>query len=326
MNPPSSTTASNDDAAPWSRHWQQTLQGSINLAGGDPVASALRQSWAAQVPTLQSCPRVADIGSGPAILARLMLQLGWKPRPDAVWWCVDHAALTDGWRHSLPDAVRVLDRTDFATTPPPDGPMDALVSNFGLEYVSLTAVAQALPLWLKPKGRLRAVMHAQGSVIDQASRESADDLHLALQEVNLHALALPLVRDMASAPTDPVQRMMHGVDSRDAYNAGVDRLKQAMEERGRASPVLMDLLRAATQVLRQLKDTGETVAMQALQQQRDTYLAEWNRLKQMMASALSEGDAQRWVLVLREAGLTDVRLQRLECPLGLVGWNIQAGA
>jgi xanthine/CO dehydrogenase XdhC/CoxF family maturation factor len=79
-------------------------------------------------------------------------------------------------------------------------------------------------------------------------------------------------------------------------------------------------------VLRQLKDTGETVAMQALQQQRDTYLAEWNRLKQMMASALSEGDAQRWVLVLREAGLTDVRLQRLECPLGLVGWNIQAGA
>lgn len=326
MNLPSSTTTSHDAAAPWSRHWQQTLQGSINLAADDPVAGTLRQYWAAQVPTLQACPRVADIGSGPAILARLMLQLGWKPRPDAAWWCVDQAALGDGWRHSLPAAVRVLDRTNFATTPPPDGPMDALVSNFGLEYMPLPAVVHALPTWLKPEGRLFAVVHAQGSVIDQASRESAADLQLALQDVDLYALAIPLVHDMASAPSDPMQRMMHGVETRDAYNAGVDRLKQAMEDRGRASPVLMDLLRAATQVLRQLKDTGQAAAVQALHQQRDAYQAEWSRLNQMIASALHEDDAQRWASAFQEAGLSGVQLQRLECPLGLVAWNIRAGA
>jgi crotonobetainyl-CoA:carnitine CoA-transferase CaiB-like acyl-CoA transferase len=88
----------------------------------------------------------------------------------------------------------------------------------------------------------------------------------------------------------------------------------------------MDLLRAATQVLRQLKDTGEAATEQALLQQRDAYRAEWRRLKQMMASALSEDDAKRWASALQEMGLSDVQLRPLECPLGLVAWNIQAGA
>jgi cell division protein FtsL len=88
----------------------------------------------------------------------------------------------------------------------------------------------------------------------------------------------------------------------------------------------MDMLHAATQVLRQLKDIGQAAAEHALQQQGQAYEAEWRRLQQMQSSALSEDGAKQWVQTFEEAGMVNVQLRPLECALGLVAWNIQARA
>lgn len=316
-----------DPSHAWSQHWQQTLTGSIDLLASDPVATALRTHWQSQIPALQLAGAIADVGSGPAILARLMSSLGWTPAPPAVWWCIDAAHLGSAWQHALPASIRVLDQTPFDTAEPPHGPVDALVSNFGLEYLPLRSIAQAVPRWLRPNGIFNAVLHARGSVIDAVSREHAGDLRMALEDVRLPALAKDLVSALATAPADPVQRMMHGVETRDAYNAGVDRLKQVMEDRGRPSAVLMDLLRATTQVIRDLKTVGEPAAQRTLEQLQAVYEGERRRLDQMLASALDETAAAHWRTTLQEsAGLKHLELERLDCGIGTVAWNLRSAA
>ena len=104
------------------------------------------------MPRLRACPNIVDVGSGPAVLARLMLSLDWTLEPPVRWWCVDQAQLGMGWRHALPSAVRVLDETRFEASSAPEGPADALVSNFGLEYLPARAAAQAPPRGLTPQG------------------------------------------------------------------------------------------------------------------------------------------------------------------------------
>ena len=316
--------ASPQTVAPWSDHWRRTLTGSIDLQGADPVAQALRGLWAQRVTTLKACHQIVDVGSGPAILARLMASLDWTLAAPTTWWCIDQAQLGLGWQQSMPSGVRVREQTRFEDSLPLEGPVDALVSNFGLEYVGLQALVLALPRWLKPHGQLEAVLHARGSLIDVASREHAADLRLALHEVELPKLGAALVEALATAPSDPLPRMMHGVEVRDAYNAGVDRLKQVMEERGRPSAVLMDLLHGFTHTLRQVTQIGADAAVQQMARQGQAYETELARLTQMQASALDDSEVGAWRSALQAAlsGHRTLSVHRVECPLGLVAWNL----
>ncbi len=320
--PAMSTTA--DAVQPWTEHWARTLSGSIDLQADDPVARALRGWWNSRIGTLRSCPRIVDVGSGPAILPRLMVRLGWTPELPTRWWCVDQAELGTDWQQTLPSAVQVLDRTCFEASLAPEGPVDALVSNFGLEYLPMWALAKALPAWLHPRGHIQAVLHARGSVIDQVSREHAADLELALRGVKLHQHAQELAKAMATAPSDPLQRMMHGVEVRDAYNQAVDQLKQHMDARGRASAVLLDMLHSVTAALRQLPQVGVTQICTSITEQARAYNAEAARLQQMLNSALDEIQARalRDMLVAQQAEGWGLELGRLDCALGQVAWNL----
>jgi hypothetical protein len=322
----SPSAAAPSSAQPWTQHWGQTLKGSIDLQASDPVAQALRGWWQQRLPRLRACPDIVDVGSGPAVLARLMLSLGWALEPPVRWWCVDQAQLGMGWRHALPSAVRVLDETRFEASSAPEGPADALVSNFGLEYLPAQAAAQALPRWLKPQGSFFAVVHARGSVIDHVSREHADDLRLAMVDVGLHQRAKDLAQAMATAPRDPTLRMMHGVEVRDAYNQAVDRLKQHMEMRGRASAVLVDMLQSVTAVLRQVPQLGAAAACEQIAEQAQAYGAEAARLQQMQDSALDEAQAralQDSVAAAHPHGGA-IELGQLSCSLGPVAWNLSS--
>jgi hypothetical protein len=322
------STMSADTVQAWTGHWAQTLTGSIDLNGADPVAHALRRHWANRVALLKACGQIVDVGSGPAILARLMGSLGWALEHPKTWWCVDQARLGQGWQQALPSGVRVLDGLKFEQSRPPAGPVDAMVSNFGLEYLDRAGLVHALPHWLRPHGHLEAVLHARGSLIDKVSAEHASDLRLALHELELPQRGLDLVQALATAPTDPVLRMMHGVGVRDAYNAAVDQLKQRMEARGRPSAVLMDLLGGITRAIREVRSSGAEGASEAISRLGRSLEAEWARLQQMQACALDERQLSEWHSALQGtmAGPQRLKVQRIDCALGLVAWNLSMAA
>ena len=309
------------DASAWTTLWAQTRHGAIDLSAANPLSEALRTHWLAQIPWLAACTRAADVGSGPAVLPLLLGGLA-HGRLDALHWdCLDRAVLPP---LALPPRLRLRDGTDFGVSSPDNGPVDALVSSFGLEYVERELIAGACARWLAIGGRLCAVVHAQGSVIDLTSSKSLDDLSLALQHWRIFDLAQSLLDAIACMPADPRQRPLHAASVREAYNQAVDDIKQRMVQRGEHSAIWIDILTALTELARLAAGGQAAEAQQRRGLLADAYAAEALRLRAMRASAVSDADRAALSQSLKSAGLGAVRWQALKCQLGTVGWVLTA--
>ena len=306
----------------WSTYWQTSSGGAIDLRANDPVAESLRRHWGGQLPWLAKCQRVADVGSGPAVLAQLLYQMDAPGMAQLRWICIDHADLPEV--PDLPPAIQLRGRVDFAREAADAEGVDAVLGNFGLEYVDREALAAACTRWLRPGGRLHGVMHVTGSVIDRVSTEAAADIAWALDEVGLHRATRPLLEAMAVLPEDPIDRMMHGVDARDAYNLAVNHLKQRMEDRGAYSAALLDMLNATRHLMAIVQAGDLEAALQALDARTVAMVAEVGRLADMRRSALAPADLDALTAGLRTAGLVDVAVESIACALGSVAVAVTA--
>lgn len=309
------------DASAWANLWAQTGQGAIDLDATDPVATALRETWAAQIPWLAACARVADVGSGPAVLPLLLRRLAPGPLDHLTWECIDAAPLP---ALSLPPQIRVHAATDFAASAPPPGGVDALLSNFGLEYIDRQRVADACARWLAPGGRLCAVVHTEHSLIDRTTRQSLADLEVAFGEWQLVARAGRVLDAMATLPADPAQRRHHAPGVREAFNEAVDDLKQRMVRRGDRSAVWIDVLTGLADLLRQGAGGQIDAARQRLAALEAAYAAEARRLQAMQAAALSVPQMEPFAAALRAAGLQTVDWRPVTCSAGPVATVLTA--
>ena len=220
--------------------------------------------------------------------------------------------------------LRYLGETDFAVSSPQQGRCQGLVSNFGLEYVPRADVARACARWLAPEGRLSAVVHASGSVIDLTAAQSLDDLSHALSELALFDRAQDLLQAIRTLPADSARRQRHGAGPRAAYNRGVDDLKARMAERGKAAAVWMDMLTALTRLVRQALDGHAEAALAACAELAQAYRAEVIRLRAMRASAFGSGEQALLGQAFAQAGLTRPVWAEIRSPIGLVAWHLSA--
>ncbi len=284
------------------------------------MAEVLRAHWLEQLPWLTGCVTVADVGSGPAVLPRMLTARAREALAGVHWIGIDSADWPAG-RQSLP-GVRLTLRTgeDFADAMPPAGGVDAVLGNFGLEYVAQEAAAEACWSWLAGGARLHAVVHARDSVIDRAASAHLADISHALGEVRLFERAAAMLQAMASAPADPLERMMHGIDVRDAYNQAVNALKARMEAARARSAPLVDMLQGITALTGLVREGRLDEALAILAQRAGAYEAECTRLRAMRSAALDEAGLTGFAAGLTRAGLRQVLVSRLDSPLGQVAW------
>jgi hypothetical protein len=306
----------------WGQFWTTSRDGAIDLGADDPVANALRRHWQEQIPWLMHCNGVVDVGSGPAVLPRLLLALQPALLAKLQWICIDRARIERGT--DVPATVRLMDDVDFgASSPPPGEPLpQGLVSNFGIEYLDTDALAGGCARWLAPGGRLHALVHASGSIIDRVSAAAADDIVWALDEVKLFDAVRVLLGVMATLPTDPIDRMMHGVGERDAYNRAVNQLKQRMETRRAVSAPLIDMLNSMGALSSLALRGNAEPAQRALASRHDALRGEVLRLQAMQRCALDDDRVLTLVQALGQEGITTESPSRLDCPLGNVAWVV----
>jgi hypothetical protein len=302
------------------------MTGSIDLDAEDPLATCLRDHWTEQAAWMIGCSSIVDVGSGPAVLARSIHAMHGNGTGPRVWTCIDSASIPASAWTGLPFAVIARDGEDFSAALPSHGPVDALVSNFGLEYVARDGLAAACQRWLAPAGRMSCVIHAKDSLIDSTSEQGAADLVFALNDLAFFAHASQLLSAMASAPTDPMARMMHAVDIRDAYNNAVNLLKGRMEDRGARSAVLMDILQGVHALTRFVAAGHLEEALAALANREAAYRAELVRLNEMRHSAQSQAQIDDLMSQLQGLGFTQVECRSLYCSLGSVAWTLSARA
>ena len=276
----------------------------------------------AQATWLASCAHVLDVGSGPAVLARLMLGAQGEVLASVRWTCLDEAHWQPASAGTWPQTVHMRLGESFASAAPPAAGVGAVLSNFGLEYVPRSSVARACWNWMAPGASLHAVVHQRDSVIDRAATSHLEDIRFALEEVRLLERAAPMLSALATAPADPMERMMHAIEVRDAYNLGVNALKARMEKAGQRSAPLMDMLQGVTALVGEVRQGRLDPALQALAQREAAYRSECRRLVAMRDAALDHHEAQRLVEDLARAGLEEVGFRNLACPLGPVAWVI----
>lgn len=311
---------------PWTQLWGQTVRSSWDLLSDDPVALALREHWQAQSAWISDRLQVVDVGSGPAVLARLLQQSkqsresGMRPTQ---WTCVDQAEIPAS---SVSDLPFVSGRfgLPWEALSVPESAASALVSNFGLEYVRRDRLGSACALWLADGGRLHAVLHARDSVIDRQSALGLADLDLILDELDFPKRVAALLEAKVTAPAEPMARMLHGVEVRDAFNGGVNRIKSKLEERGARQGALLEWLVLARDLAQTVSDVTLDAALERLQTLRAAYDAERSRLTAMRSCALDQSGLEALGRELASHGFESIQMGSLEAFVGPVGWVLDA--
>jgi hypothetical protein len=307
---------------PWSQLWGQTVRSSWDLLGDDPVAAALREHWQVQSTWIRDRSRVVDVGSGPAALARLFQatvpELERQTRTPR-WTCVDQARIPEASLSGL-TGVDGKFGLPWEALPTPPAAADALVSNFGLEYVGRDQLARTCASWLAEGGRLHAVLHARDSFIDRHSALGLGDLDLILDELDFPGRLEAVLRAKVTAPADPLDRMMHGTDVRDAFNECVNHMKSRLELRGTREGALLEWLVLSRDLVQSVSEATLATALERLQVQRTAYDAERSRLSAMRVSALDQPGLEALGRELALHGFESIQLGSLEASVGPVAW------
>lgn len=311
---------------PWSQLWGQTVRPSWDLLGEDPVALALREHWEVQSAWMHHRSHIVDVGSGPAVLARLLQPLEQRRdgEPSAMQWtCVDQARIETS---SLSDLPFVIGRfgLPWEALQAPDKGVNALVSNFGLEYVSRNNLVRTCAAWLAEGGRLHAVMHARDSVIDRQSAQGLADLDLILDELDFPGRVAALLEAKVSAPVDPVERLIHGVDTRDAFNGCVNHMKTQLEERVARQGALLEWLMLARDLVQAVSKVTLVASLERLQSLRAAYDAERARLREMRSCALEQSGLETLGRELASQGFESIQMGSLLASAGPVAWVLDA--
>jgi len=313
-------------ADPWTSLWQQTSRSAWDLRSEDAIAMVLREHWKAQAPWILDSDHVVDVGSGPAVLTRLLQSesaRGDVAKHPAQWTCIDQAQIPAS---SVADLTSVTgtfgSRWEDLTSP--ESPAVALVSNFGLEYVSRQHLVRACASWLAPGGRLHAVLHARDSVIDAQSALGLADLHFVLDELDFPHRVAELLKAKVSAPSDPVDRMMHGMEVRDAFNQGVNGMKSKLEERGARQGALLEWLVLSRDLVQKVSEPTLQSMLERLQGLTAAYRAESGRLSAMRSSAMDRATLSALEAELLGQGFESIRWGVLEAHQEQVAWTLDA--
>ncbi len=290
----------------WNDHWKNTGAGSINLFEDSPVANALRGFWWPHLAWIGQV-KVLDIGAGSGMLAGLALQQKIKV---SNWLCLDPAeSAKTHWpkqNSALYDPNWIVGSLESVA---PTAKVDAIVSNFGIEYSDLQQAPAKIKAWASDEVKLALVLHAKGSVIDEQSQQASTDLAFLLNQTTLKTSALALIEKARSLPSDPEERMIYGMQERDAYNNDVNRLKTYMGDGARRSPVLLQVLQLASQYIVQAQRTG--ASPDGFAQFLNSLEWETERLRQMQAAALDEQKILDLANGLAAAGFANLKIERI---------------
>jgi hypothetical protein len=161
-------------------------------------------------------------------------------------------------------------------------------------------------------------------VIDQHSAQGLADLDLILDELDFPGRVAALLEAKVTAPADPMARMMHGIDIRDAFNEGINLMKSKLEERGTREGALLEWLVLSRDLVQSVSEATLGASLERLQAQRTAYDAERSRLSAMRSCALDQSGLEALGRELALEGFESIQLGSLEASVGPVAWVLDA--
>ncbi|MEO8142506.1 MAG: class I SAM-dependent methyltransferase [Sphingomicrobium sp.] len=264
----------------WDSFWRYDRLSSFHAAPGAPnYGSPVADGWRALFDILPNSARLLDLATGNGAIAVLAVAAGRQfAVTGADLAAVEPTAFVTQNREELAQ-ITFLASTPAEALPLPDASMDAIVSQYGVEYSDLSRSLPEVARVLAPGGRLRFACHAaEGSIARDTATSIADaDFLLGLDLVALSGrgtdefnAGLKAIADRAPAATDVAMlaNVHHSLcdtfDHRhgDLVTTATHLVDEITAHRDRQTALL-----AAARTFAQMKDIGaalETLGLTAL--------------------------------------------------------------
>jgi SAM-dependent methyltransferase len=174
------------DGGIWDQYWRyDRIASCFDGAGEANYADDVAGGWRSFFADLTDRACVLDLCTGNGAVALLAAGDGRCARILAVDQAdIDPPAFVS--RHAeLYARIEFAGRTDVEALPYGDGGFDAVVSQYGLEYSSLSRSLPEAVRMVAPGGRVRLVVHAADGVVARDARAVIGDADLLLEEIDL---------------------------------------------------------------------------------------------------------------------------------------------
>ena len=300
------------DDSEWLQFWRHGSVTTFERSGNPNYDGEIREFWERQFATLKPGARLVDLATGNGAVALLAAEYSSKHGLKLAIEASDKAAIEPG--RDLGDAqaarqwlgqVRFRGNAPNEQTGLESGSVDLVTSQYGFEYGDPAASARELMRILKPEGRVAMITHHAGSVVVREAREGLEQHHLCLDQERLLDKAGQVVEAMAGAGSAFEKRLLRS-DSRAErlrrkLNASVERVQQQAGRFSDPGNGIGFVLQGLSGVFApRLKDSERRETIRRL---RDSCSAYRRRMEDLLAATPSDGQFERLLEHLREAGI-----------------------
>jgi len=293
---------------PWSLYWQGGHIDSCIANAGAEDRAIVSAVWKDLVSALPAAAKVLDLATGNGAVPLDLLTAD----PELEITGVDLAQIAPD---TLLDAAPLLSRVQFlggidiCKLPFEAHSFDAVTSQFGIEYAPLAQALAEVARVLKPRGRLRfLVHHVDSAVVAPAAELVAEIDHLYRDNGLLAAFNQYLAGAMDLASLEAAGRNYMG------------------ESRVRTQHISGQVMVGINQVIVDLQAQPQRAQLLA-QSMQSRMRAERSRLGQLRSAALDIDGASTLCHQLESLGLGDVESRTVEVPgeaPALIGWQFSA--
>ncbi len=313
-------------ANPWSTYWASGALHSCAGSYNQNYSGTLGQLWIQFFQSLPTDARILDLACGNGPLAQLMLSS--TPDSQQHCTCVDRADLHPDWIATLPQEqkarIQFRPHTAMEQLSAADGPFDAVISQYGIEYGNWTLITERLPSLLKPKGRIQFVCHAAASAIVSAGEAEREHLAWALKPLGLLETAKAMLPLMALAKTEAGRTTLATSSSAHEIRSRYDQLLSEANDRVLRLPVgdvLGDIDQHCTNAFKTAFNEDLSGAQHQLEALHNQLIASRARLAQLSAAALSEERIKEISAAFHARGI-QLSYQPVWEQDHLLGWQI----
>jgi SAM-dependent methyltransferase len=316
-----------DKRAAWDRFWSYDRLSSFGTGkGAGNYGGDIAAGWRAFFAALPAGARVLDVATGNGAIALMAVEAGKKlDVTGADLAAIRPAAFASSRQRDL-KKIRFLAETAAEDLPIEDGSIDAVVSQYGIEYSDLKKSVPETVRVVSPAGRLRFACHAaEGSLAADTKLAIADadflldDLDLTGRAARCLDAVLGVERGRQSGQFAEIAAQARYADFRDGLKAVADRLPAAADQ-----AMLGSVHQSLVTLFEQRHAQGLQDLFITIDALHEEIAAHRERQRALLAAARSAKQMAALTTKLENLGLADITLGEQRDGGSLIGHVIEA--
>ncbi len=316
-----------DPPSAWDRFWHYDRIASFGTGrGAANYGEAVAGGWRDFFRSLPMGGRILDLATGNGAIALMAVAAGKGFKVTGADLADVRPAAFVSRDKALLRQIRFLARTAAEDLPLEAASVDAVVSQYGIEYSDLDRSLPEAARVLAPGGRLRFACHAAEGSVAADTRRAIADADFLLDHVQLFdrasagfAAILAIERGRAAGPLAQTAAQVRYTALRDALKAVAERSRAAADV-----AMLASVHSSLTDLFEQRQAHDEAAIQARIGELRGEVEAHRERQRALLAAAQSAARMATLAEQLAGLGLADITLGEQRDGADLIGHVIEA--